>query len=200
MIRQIRLGLWLALLLGAVAAIAGNLNRTAVPVADPDGDVAEAPRFLVPVPVDRLAAVELVRRGQIYRFERDDAGYWFLHAHQHAAVQAKHGHEADPPETSRIAQGLEMFGRTRVERVVGRADIDDRRFGTATPTVIVNLFERDAVRPIRRLVAGDLAPDGFARYLKITEEAEIVTIPDYQIQTLLDLLEPSGIIAPVQGG
>jgi hypothetical protein len=199
MIRQIRLGLWLALLLGAVAAIAVNLNRTAVPVADPDGDVAEAPRFLVPVPVDRLAAVELVRRGQIYRFERDDAGYWFLHAHQHAAVQAKHGHEADPTETSRIAQGLEMFGRTRVERVVGRADIDDRRFGTATPTVIVNLFERDAVRPVRRLLAGDLAPDGFARYLKITEEAEIVTIPDYQIQTLLDLLEPSGA-APVQGG
>ena len=199
MIRQIRLGLWLALLLGAVAAIAVNLNRTAVPVADPDGDVAEAPRFLVPVPVDRLAAVELVRRGQIYRFERDDAGYWFLHAHQHAAVQAKHGHEADPTETSRIAQGLEMFGRTRVERVVGRADIDDRRFGTATPAVIVNLFERDAVRPIRRLLVGDLAPDGFARYLKITEEGEIVTIPDYQIQTLLDLLEPSGA-APVQGG
>ena len=199
MIRQIRLGLWLALLLGAVAAIAVSLNRTAVPVADPDGDVAEAPRFLVPVPVDRLAAVELVRRGQIYRFERDDAGYWFLHAHQHAAVQAKHGHEADPSETSRIAQGLEMFGRTRVERVVGRADIDDRRFGTATPAVIVNLFERDAVRPIRRLLVGDLAPDGFARYLKITEEGEIVTIPDYQIQTLLDLLEPSGA-APVQGG
>jgi len=199
MIRQIRLGLWLALLLGAVAAIAVNLNRTAVPVADPDGDMAEASRFLVPVPVDRLAAVELVRRGQIYRFERDDAGYWFLHAHQHAAVQGKHGHEADPTETSRIAQGLEMFGRTRVERVVGRADIDDRRFGTATPTVIVNLFERDAVRPIRRLLVGDLAPDGFARYLKITEEGEIVTIPDYQIQTLLDLLESSGI-APVQGG
>jgi hypothetical protein len=199
MIRQIRLGLWLALLLGAVAAIAVNLNRAAVPVADPDGDTAEAPRFLVPVPMDQLAAVELVRRGQIYRFERDGADRWFLHAHEHAAGQSKHGHEADPTETARIVQGLEMFGRTRVERVVGRADIDDRRFGTATPTVIVNLFERDAVRPVRRLLAGDLAPDGFARYLKITEEAEIVTIPDYQIQTLLDLLEPSGA-APVQGG
>jgi len=199
MIRRVRLGLWLALLLGAVGAIAVNLNRTTVPAADPDGNTVEAPRFLVPVPVDRLAAVELIRRGQIYRFERDGAGNWFLHGHEHAAGQARHGHEADPSETTRIAQGLEMFGRTRVERVVGRADIDDRRFGTATPAVIVNLFERDAVLPIRRLLAGDLAPDGFARYLKITEEAEIVTIPDYQIQTLLGLLEPSRIV-PVQGG
>jgi hypothetical protein len=56
MIRQIRLGLWLALLLGAVAAIAVNLNRAAVPVADPDGDTAEAPRFLVPVPMDQLVS------------------------------------------------------------------------------------------------------------------------------------------------
>jgi hypothetical protein len=63
MIRQIRLGLWLALLLGAVAAIAVNLNRAAVPVADPDGDTAEAPRFLVPVPMDQLNHVQFEKHG-----------------------------------------------------------------------------------------------------------------------------------------
>ncbi|HSC28720.1 MAG TPA: hypothetical protein VLD67_15695, partial [Vicinamibacterales bacterium] len=62
--------------------MSGFVGREWQAVADGGpADEAPAPRPLVPLPLDDVAAVEIFARGKSYRFERDPAGAWLLHRH-----------------------------------------------------------------------------------------------------------------------
>ena len=62
-------------------------------------------RFLVPVPVGTLGAIEITFEGDVYRFERDATDAWLHHRHAPGVVTSGRppGIEAMswPPETAR---------------------------------------------------------------------------------------------------
>ena len=36
-------------------------------------------KWLFPVPLDETGAIEVMRKGQLHRFEKDEKGTWFYH-------------------------------------------------------------------------------------------------------------------------
>lgn len=153
-------------------------------------DAVAPERFLVPLPMADVAAVEIFVRGQPYRFERDPAGAWLLHQH---ALGDEPGqvHRADPGQSERIAQTLAAFGRTRIERTIARGERADA-YGLVDPEAIIALFTGDAAQPPITFTVGDLAPDDLGRYVLMPDRTEIVTIADTEITTLVDRLTGLG--------
>jgi hypothetical protein len=155
------------------------------------GSEAQAPpRWLVPLPIGELAAVEIYAGNKSYRFERDPGGAWLLH--RHAPGEDPNAlHRADPAQSERIAQALAAFGRTRIERSVAYGAGGDA-YGLVDPEAIIILFTNDEARPPLDFAVGDVV-DGLGRYLQMPDHTEIVTVPDGQITSLMDFaaeLEP----------
>jgi hypothetical protein len=143
-------------------------------------------RLLLPVPVDRLGAVEVAMAGRLHRFERDAAGAWFYHG-VHAAADGAHTHPVDPEAAQRIDRALAAFGRTRIERrlVLER---DGRDYGVTPPHLVVLIYRSGEPQPLAQYAVGDVAPDTTSRYVQVIGQPAVVTIPDYQIENLLALL------------
>jgi hypothetical protein len=178
--------LWLVLLgagvIGSIAALVSPHD----PVAEDEAHEAQL-EPLYPVAPEQLAAVEIVTRGRLHRFERDAAGQWFHHGHAHAATDAGHAHVADPEAADRIAQALAMSARTKIER---RLPFDPARrpeYGLAYPPLILILYGSGHARPLLTVETGDLAADTISRYAYLPERARLVTIPDYQVVNLREL-------------
>jgi hypothetical protein len=175
-------GVWVAFL--ALAGIIAALEY---------GERAESPAkdreaaWLLPAPVDELGAIELGHAGKLRRFERDGTGAWFYHG-AHDASQADHVHEADPAMARRIADAFVAFGRTRIERRLP-FDPQSRQYGVTTPTMLIVVYPVNDPRPLAQYAIGDIAPDTFSRYVLRAGSTEVVTIPNYQIDNLLALVE-----------
>lgn len=151
------------------------------------GDEGAATRPLVPVRLDDLAAVEIFARSQSYRFERDPTGAWLLHRHA-PGDDPNMLHRADPAQSERIAKALATFGRTPIERSIAR-DEPGEAYGLVDPETIIVLFTKDEARPPLSFTVGDLASDGFGRYLLMPDGREIVTVSDVQLTHLIDVAE-----------
>jgi hypothetical protein len=155
------------------------------------GSEAQAPpRWLVPLPIGELAAVEIYAGNKSYRFERDPGGAWLLH--RHARGEDPNAlHQADPAQSERIAEALAAFSRTPIERSVAYGAGGDA-YGLVDPEAIIILFTNDEARPPLDFAVGDVV-DGLGRYLQMPDHTEIVTVPDGQITSLMDFaaeLEP----------
>jgi hypothetical protein len=177
------LGVWLVLaaLLAAVVVleyrdvVASRLAET------------RDPRLLLPMPVAQLSAVDVADGGTLHRFERDAAGAWFYHG-THGAADPAHTHTTDPTVAARIEQVLQAFGRTRIEREVTR-DRDPRAYGVAPPRVLILVYRAAAAQPVAQYAVGDVAPDTVSRYVDVVGGAGIVTIPAYQIDNVMALID-----------
>lgn len=160
------------------------------------------PRDLVVVPLDELGAVEIVYRGTVHRFERDTGMMWFYHG-AHAAQQAAHEHQSDPAAAERIDKALAAFTRTRIERhfmldfaSLGSSsaqreltgDHEVRDYGVRAPSMLVLLYLAGQIEPAARYAVGDVAPDSHSRYVHRLGSPEVVTIPNYQIENLQQLI------------
>jgi hypothetical protein len=183
--------LWLALL---SAGVLGSLAALVVP-RDPTGE--EQPgearlETLYPLPLEEIAAVEIVTGGRLSRFERDGTGRWLHHAHAHGPAAAGHAHVADTQAAERIAEALAMSARTKIER---RLPFDPARraeFGLAFPPLILILYGSVTARPVLTVEIGDLAADTVSRYAYLPEHDVLVTIPDYQVANLRELAAAFG--------
>lgn len=145
-------------------------------------------RMLMPAPLAQLTAVEIGYDGALHRFERDVDGVWFYHTHDPDTEPAEnHEHQADAAFTQRIDLALAAFGRTRIERdfVLAR---DAEAYGIASPDVIILVYGAESDEPLAQYTIGDVAPDTFSRYVQAAGHDEVVTIPNYQITNLLDLI------------
>ena len=157
------------------------------------GDEHGEDRKLVPIPLAELAAVTVVHRGSPRQFLRDGEQRWYLHGDGHCpghseAQGDEHAHAANPALAERIDQAFATFAYTRVERTVDSGQQPDR-FGTSNPEMIIVLHRAGETLPFRRILVGDLAPDRLARYVLLQEELTTVTIPNYQIENLEELLD-----------
>jgi hypothetical protein len=152
----------------------------------PEAQEATGPSMLMPAPMDEISAIEIAVDGNLHRFSRDENKAWFYHG-IHAGPQAVHEHVPDPVMSDKIGKFLAGLGRARIER---RFELtDDDSFGVTKPEMIILVYVADPVKPSRRYSVGDLAPDELSRYVHIVGGSEVVSIPDYQIRNLRDLLE-----------
>ena len=182
LLRQRAVVVWvvLAVLVGAIAVIERVGARA-------DRAVAADPNLLLPVPLDQLGAIEVAHAGRSHRFERDAAGAWFYHG-AHTGAEAGHAHPADPAQSARIGAALAALGRAKVERRLPREG-NARAFGLAAPQTVILLYRPKAAQPAAQLAVGDVAADTVSRYVEPVGSPEVVTIPAYQIDNLLALIQ-----------
>ncbi len=205
--RQLFIWLLLALLLLAIITIeTTGLLEPKVQI-DRHGHVIEPTTDFLPANVDELAAIEIGHDGQVHRFERDHDGAWYYHGHDHADDGAHskddgHGrdrdhdhdgavddhHHADEQVAERINKAFAALGRAKIERYLQRAQ-NPTAYGATKPDMLINIYGENSPRPIARYAVGDIAPDTYSRYVMVVGSFAIVTIPNYQIENLLMLIE-----------
>ena len=174
--------LLLAALVGVIA-----VTEYTDPASTQAGGASRAdPSRLLPVAVGQLAAVEVADAGTRHRFERGATGAWFYHG-AHTGAEAAHAHAVDPAEAERIERALLAFGRTRIERRVGRPP-DAGAYGVTTPRIIILAYRANDPQPVVQYAVGDMAPDTVSRYVDVVGGVGVVTIPSYPIDSLLTLI------------
>jgi hypothetical protein len=149
--------------------------------------------LFLPVSMAQIWAVEIVAGGKLTRFERDSAGNWFRHTGQHSHTANADTHIADPAQARVIAAALESLDTTAVETRVGRpADAGQvAKFGLAFPPVIVFLYARDNSTAVARVEFGGAA-DSLDRYARLAPDGEVVTVAEFEVKRLTDLLKAVG--------
>ena len=153
----------------------------------PSGAAADS-HLLVPVPLDELGAVEIAEAGRLHRFERDAAGTWFYHG-VHAGGEAAHTHAPDPVLAQRIERAVAAFTRTRTERQFALEPRDAPAYGVATPDIVVLVYRPQQAQPLTQYAVGGVAPDTVSRYVMVVGRPVVFTIPGYQIDNLLALVQ-----------
>ena len=145
-------------------------------------------RSLLPLKLEAISAVEVAYEGNLYRFERDEAGTWFYHAHGvNTGIQAQHGHVADPEQAAEIANRLAGLGRAHKERQVDSESKE--QYGVTKPQMLILVYVAGSTKPLAQYAVGDVAPDKLSRYVLLVDSSEVFTIADFQIQNLLDLIK-----------
>jgi hypothetical protein len=187
-IRSRVLVVWLVLA-GLIAGIAmlefRNRSRLPESVAERVPG-AEGSRMLLPAAVAELGAIEVGHAGILHRFERDGTGAWFYHG-MHTSAQAAHAHQTDPAQAQIIEKAFAGLGRARMERQF-RLDVQSGNYGLTSPQMIVLVYGKGDPQPLAQYAVGDVAPDGLSRYVLPVGSSYVVTIADYQIDNLLDLI------------
>jgi hypothetical protein len=176
----------LAALVGLIVVVEYRDRRHA---ASSSADAVDA-RMLLPVPVDRVGAIEIADAGRLHRFERDANGVWFYHG-VHTGGESAHTHAADPALAERIGRTMAAFGRTRLEREfpLGRDGAD---YGVNTPEVVVVVYRPGQSQPLAQYAIGHVAPDTVSRYVLVVGRPMVATIPGYQVDNLLALVHSVG--------
>ncbi len=178
------------LVLSGLALLIGLLKYSdwAKSQLDANRQTAVDERSLLPVSIERLSVIEIANSGALHRFERDDAGAWFYHAHGvNTGVQAPHGHVANTVRAEQIAYAFGALGRARIERVLDAKD--NQQYGITRPDTLLLVYGDYGVKPVAQYAIGDVAPDTHSRYVLIVETSKVVTIANYQIENLMNLIQ-----------
>jgi hypothetical protein len=184
------LALWVVLgALAAAIAVLEYADRRGATVASG----ADTGRLL-PVAADQLGAIEIADRGRLHRFERDAAGTWFYHG-VHTGDTGAHTHEPDPALADRIARAVAAFGRARIERRFA-ADRDAAVYGVTAPEVVILVYRPNQPQPLAQYAVGSIAPDTVSRYVALVGDPSVVTIPSYQIDNLMTLVQAAAGTPP----
>ena len=191
-----------ALIVAIVVIERTDLIRSQPAEEDGHGDRPVETRWLLPAPIEQIGTVEVAHAGMVHRFERDANGAWFYHG-SHTGQEGSHEHQPDPATAAKIEHALTGFGRARIERTFpldsaaqgigpmereSTPDLKGRDYGVTVPSMIVLVYAPGQPQPLMQYAVGDLAPDGLSRYVLPVGRTTVVTIADYQITNLLDLL------------
>jgi hypothetical protein len=176
---------WLLLLALVATIVFIQYKDRAAPTID---DVAPVnSKMLLPMSMDEVGALEIFHGGKLHRFERDPSGNWFFHAHGAAkADDAAHGHQTDAVQAKTIETALRGFSRTQMEREFPRSN--EAEYGLTAPEMFVLIYGKNTAQLLDKFTVGTIAPDGLSRYIAIDSSAKVVTIANYQIENLQNLL------------
>jgi hypothetical protein len=172
-------------LLGVLVAVIATIQHGDRAASRPEGAVRDE-RLLLPAPIAEIGAVEILNKGTLYRFERDAAGAWFYHG-VHAEAQQQHEHTVDAAAAERIEKALAGFGRARKEREFS-LNVQADEFGVTRPDIFIMTYLPKSSQPLSRYAVGIVAPDNVSRYVLPVGSTTVVTIPDFQITNLLQLI------------
>lgn len=185
--RRRLVGVWVLFAVLALAIVmVERQQRTATSAEEAGRDE----RWLLPVEVSALGAVEVVHKGTLHRFERDAAGPWFYHG-IHTGSEQQHAHNAEPALAAQIEKAFTGFSRTRMEREFP-LNVEADEFQVTRPDIFIMVYRPGAVQPLARYAVGIVAPDGVSRYVLPVGSTRVVTIPNYQIDNLLNLIRAMG--------
>lgn len=162
-------------------------------IESPAGALDE--KWLFPIPLQEVGAIEVMRKGQLHRFEKDDAGTWFYHGQQDGPNAAEHAHRADPLAATTILQSVAMFSRTRKEQNIPLEPGKDE-FGVTRPDILIMIYRAKKSDPVARFSVGTVSPDGYSRYVLPVGASEAVTIPEYQVTNLMAMIDAVSKNAP----
>ena len=176
--------IWIAVI--ALAAVIFVKERElSLAVEEPDG---HEPKWLVTVPFDEIGAIEILRKGQLHRFERDDKKVWFYHGQQDDPNAKDHAHRADPLAATTIAEAVAIFSRTRKEQNIPLQPGKDE-YGVSRPDILIMIYRPKNSEPAARYSVGTVSPNGYSRYVLPVGANEAVTIPEYQITNLMAMID-----------
>jgi hypothetical protein len=148
--------------------------------------------LLLPVSMAQVWAIEIVFSGKLTRFERDASGNWFRHVGQHVHTADSNAHVADPAQARLINTAFRAFDVAAVETRIGPADTAQlARYGLALPRLMVLFYARDSSAPLARLEFGTAA-DSFDRYARLAPDGAVVTVAEFEVRRLTDLLRAVG--------
>jgi len=147
-------------------------------------------RMLIPVAIEDVGAIEVAHNGSLHRFERDTSGAWFYHG-VHTGNEQQHAHTSDPATTTRIETALAGFGRARMERQFP-LNVQNDEFGVTRPEIFIMVYRPRETQPLSRYAVGVVAPDKYSRYVLPVGSTHVVTIPEFQIDNLLSLIQAVG--------
>ena len=181
--RRKLMAIWLVLAALSVVIYMGE-SRRSERISAP---IVRDERKLLPLPIESIGAIELINKGTMHRFERDKAGLWFYHG-MHDASKGEHAHQADLQAADLIDKTLTAFGRTRREQSFPLNAAADE-FGVTRPDLFIMAYQTGRVEPLARFAVGMVTVDNFGRYVLPVGSAEVVTIADFQIKNLLDLID-----------
>lgn len=153
-------------------------------------------KWLFPMPLEEVGAIEVMRKGQLHRFEKDEAGTWFYHGQQDLANTKEHAHRADPLAATTIQQAIGMFSRTRKEQQIPLQPGKDE-YNVSRPDILIMIYRPKKSEPSGSFAVGTVSPDGYSRYILQVGATEAVTIPEYQITNLMAMIDAVSKNAPV---
>jgi hypothetical protein len=182
--RRKLIAVWLVL---AALVIAIVLIEHHDRVASKTPDTGRDERLLLPVAVEDLGAVEVAHNGTLHRFERDANGAWFYHG-VHSENQKQHAHNSDPASAAVIAKALFGLGNARMERQFP-LNVQADEFGVTRPEMFIMVYRPKEIQPLSRYAVGIVAPDKVSRYVLPVGSTWVVTIADFQIDNLLNLIK-----------
>lgn len=177
-------------LLFAALAVAIVLIERQNRVSTSTGEGGRDVRWLLPAEMTDLGAIEIMHKGTLHRFERDAAGVWFYHG-VHTGTEQQHAHNADPAVAAQIEKAFTGFGRTRMERQFP-LKVEADEFQVTWPDIFILVYRLKEVQPLARYAVGIVAPDGVSRYVLPVGSTYVVTIANYQIDNLLNLIRAVG--------
>ena len=160
--------------------------------ANLNAPIVKDEKKLLPVPMEELGAVEIMAAGTMHRFERDTAGLWFYHG-MHDQTKTEHGHKADPEFAKVIDKAMITLGRARYERTLPLSGSDE--FGVTRPELFIAVYLPAVMEPAARYAVGITTPDNFGRYVLQVGGTSVVTVAEYQITSLIKLIDEAGIAA-----
>lgn len=144
-------------------------------------------RSLLPLPIEQVNAIEIAHAGLLHLFERDIAGDWFYHG-VHAETEEEHEHITDLEAAERIAYSFAGLDRALIERRLAMNPEDDV-YGISRPEMVMMIYMPARQDPIAQYTVGDIAPDALSRYVLISGQSEVITVPEYQIENLVGLIK-----------
>ncbi|SFK10618.1 hypothetical protein [Bradyrhizobium sp. Gha] len=148
--------------------------------------------LLLPVSIAQVWAIEIVFAGKLTRFERDVDGNWFRHLGQHSHVAGNVTHVADPAQARIIDTALRALDAAAIETRIDRAGSPELAgYGLNLPTLILLVFARDSSTPLARLEFGASA-DPLDRYARLTPDGAVVTVAEFEMRRLTELLRAVG--------
>lgn len=194
--RRQLIGVWgLVVVLFTVIAVEETRRAQTVEVS-----ATRSEKFLLPLPIEQIGALEILRKGALHRFERDETGAWLYHGQQDDPNAATHTHRADPIVASTINQAITMFSRTQKEQPIPLQPGRDE-YGVSRPDILVMVYALKGQDPVARFAVGTVSPDGYSRYVLPVGASEAVTIAEYQITNLIAMIDavaqrPATLAAP----
>jgi len=170
-------------------------------------------RWLVPVAVEEIGAIEIILEGKSHRFERDTQGAWFFHQ-QHADSAALNVHNADAKQVETITLAFNMLTRAQREQKITYEDKCNSlvgssshprhngpeaakpvcinpladEYGVGMPAVLVIGYKSNELQPAFNLAFGKTTPDSYSRYVLPFGSNILYTVPNFQYTNLTDLI------------
>ena len=76
-----------------------------------------------------------------------------------------------------------------------QADPDHERYGLVRPILIALIYAGDSSSPLARIEIGNMAPEGFGRYVRLAATGDVLTVAAYESARPIELLKAIGAVS-----